>query len=307
LVLRDVLQLNSIERERVTMRIILTALAVLLSIPAAEGRDRFTDPLSGAQRGANAHDTLLAALGEATVACLGKVSTADYRLNPARVLERNFDNCGTRDARALEQIDRLLGVQHSREGQQDRLAERYAQVWSKAARAFPSRAIPDCPDWELQHVIDAPTEERVAFFASHEGAAGIGKEYRWYRVSSPQCGSNGFCAVFQALLCGAGYSNQFIVRTDPLSSTVIVDPAWWLTAYEDGSDGKKQFTNPSAGYKHPMSYYGDDVPGAMYGALERAGESCTRWSETAGKHYTDSTLVPIQCGNDGWYCMTMCQ
>jgi hypothetical protein len=291
------------------MKLILAVLAVstvLCSVPAA-GRDGVADPLTRTQRGANAQDTLLAALGEATVACLGKVSTRDYRVNSARVLERNFNTCTSRDTRALEQIDRLLGVQHSREGQQDGLAERYSLVWSKAARAFPHRVIQQCPDWELLHVIDAPTPERVAYFASQEGAAGIGKEYRWYKVSSPQCGSNGFCAVFQAMLCGAGFSDQFIVWTDPFSSSVIVDPAWWLTTYEYGSDTENVFTNPSAGYKHPMSYYGDDVPGALYASLEREGETCTRWSETAGKHYTDSTLVPIQCGSDGWYCVTMCQ
>jgi hypothetical protein len=36
----------------------------------------------------------------------------------------------------------------------------------------------------LQHVIDAPTQERVAFFAAKEGAAGMGKEYRWYKVTN---------------------------------------------------------------------------------------------------------------------------
>jgi len=286
------------------VKLILAALAILLSIPAAHGRDGAADPLRRAQQGANAQDTLLAALGEATLACLGKVSTRDYRLNDARILERNFDSCITRDARALERIDRLLGVQHSREGQQDRLSERYAQVWDKAAGAFPSRAVRDCPDWELLHVIDAPTLERVAHFASQEGAAGIGKEYRWYKITSQQCGSNGFCTVLHAMLCGAGFSNQFIVWTDPFSSSVIVDPIWWLTDY-DFEEESNPFSNPSTGYKHPMSYYGDDVPGALYAEIERAGETCTKWGETNQKHYFDRTLVPIDCGG-GWYCMTYC-
>ena len=287
------------------MRIFLTALAIILCIPVAEGRDRFAEPLTRAQRGANAHDTLLATLGEATVACLGKVSTGDYRVNSALTLERNFDTCTTRDTRALEHIDRLLGVQHSREGQADGLAERYAFVWNRAVRAFPERFIQDCPDWELLHVIDAPTPDRVAYFATKEGAARIGKEYRWYKVSSEQCGTNGFCAVFQAMLCGAGFSNQFIVWTDPFSSSVIVDPAWWLTTYEYGSDPDPENPFKAPGNYHPMSYYGDP-PGSMYAALEREGEACSRWSETAGKHYTDRTLVPLDCGG-GWYCATYCK
>jgi hypothetical protein len=110
------------------MKLISVVLALLLAIPVAEGRDRFTDPLTRAQRGANAHDTLLAALGEATLECLGGVSTADYRVTSAGVLERAFDGCAKPDDPALARIDRLLGVQHSREGQQDGLAKRYTTV-----------------------------------------------------------------------------------------------------------------------------------------------------------------------------------
>lgn len=53
-----------------------------------------------------------------------------------------------------------------------------------------------------------------------------------------------------------------------------------------------------------MSYYGK-LPGGLYGALERSGEPCSKWSEVAQKHYFDATLVPIDCGG-GWYCMTYC-
>jgi hypothetical protein len=284
------------------MRLVLALLA-LLAVPAASALDLYDDPLRRVQRGANVHDLLLAALGEATVGCLGRVTTGDYRVRPDGALERAFDACTTRDTGALERIDRLLGVQYSREGQADGLPARYAFVWNRAARAFPERLIQDCPDWELLHVIDEPTLERVTHLASRQGAAGIGKEYRWYKVSSEQCGSNGFCAVLQAQLCGAGFSNQFIVWSDPFSSTVIVDPAWWLTTYEFESDQSNPFVSP--GYYHPMSYYGT-LPGSLYGALQREGEACSRWSEIAGKHFTDSTLTAIDCGG-GWKCMCYCK
>lgn len=277
-------------------------LAVVASMIVAAGawaQDGDTSPLGRVQAGANPNDTLLAALGEATLECLGRVSIRDYRVNTAGMLERAFDGCTARDGGSLETIDRLLGVQHSREGQQDGLSARFSQVWNRAVRAFPSRVINECPDWELLHVIDAPTPERVAFFAAKEGAAAIGKEYRWYKVSSSQCGSSGFCAVFQAMLCGAGFSNQFIVWADPFSSTVIVDPIWWLTHYEQPNPFKGKYT-------HPMSYYGNNVPGALYAAVERDGEQCTKWSETNQKHYHDRTLVAIDCGG-GWYCASQCQ
>jgi hypothetical protein len=38
----------------------------------------------------------------------------------------------------------------------------------------------------------------------------------------------------------------------------------------------------------------------------REGEACSRWSEIAGKHFTDSTLTAIDCGG-GWDCMCYCK
>ena len=277
-------------------------LTVLLGAPAPQAAEA-AGLLARAQRRADARDTLLAALGQATVECLGSVSPRDHRVNSARMLERTFSACATRDAAALKHIDALLGVQGSREGQEDGLSERYAQVWTAAARAFPSRVIQQCPTWELLHVIDAPTEERVAHFASLEGAAGIGKEYRWYKVSSQQCGSSGLCAVWSALLCGTGYSDQFIVWADPVSSTVIVDPVWWLVHY-GGEDEESPFaSNP--GYRHWASYYGE-IPGALYAHINRHGEQCTKWSEINQKHYTDRKWTAIDCGG-GWYCASYCK
>jgi hypothetical protein len=281
-------------------KLFITLLISLVAAPASLAGD-VPSLLERAQGRADARDTLLAALGEATLDCLGSVSPRDYRVNSARLLERAFSECTTRDASALERIDGLLGVQHSHEGQEDRLAERFAQVWSAAAQAFPGRLVRQCPTWELMHVIDAPTEERVAHFASLTEAAGIGKEYRWYKVSSQQCGSSGLCAVWHAALCGAPFGDQFIVWLDPASSSVIVDPVWWLTSYEDESGGPFK---KNGAYRHWSSYYGE-IPGARYADVNREGETCTKWSEVAQKHFTDRKWVLVDCGG-GWYCMTYC-
>ncbi len=56
------------------------------------------------------------------------------------------------------------------------------------------------------------------------------------------------------------------------------------------------------GYYHAMSYYGD-LPGALYGALQREGEACSQYID--GLHYTDRKLQGIDCGG-GWVCMTYC-
>jgi hypothetical protein len=281
-------------------RLFATLLVAMLAAPASQARD-VPSLLERAQRRADARDTLLAALGEATLECLGSVSPRDYHVNAARVLERAFTECTTRDPSALERIDQLLGVQHSREAQVDRLSERFAQVWTAGTRAFPSRVIKQCPTWELMHVIDAPTEERIAHFASKTGADGIGKEYRWYKVTSPQCGSNGLCAVWHAAKCGAPFGDQMIVWLDPASSSVIVDPVWWLTDYEDESGGP---FNKNGAYRHWSSYYGE-IPGARYAHVNREGESCTKYSEITQKHYTDRKWVLIDCGG-GWMCATYC-
>jgi hypothetical protein len=58
------------------------------------------------------------------------------------------------------------------------------------------------------------------------------------------------------------------------------------------------------GYYHPMSYYGT-LPGALYGAIQRAGEACSQWDPVAQMHFVDWELIPIDCGG-GWLCMTYC-
>jgi hypothetical protein len=58
------------------------------------------------------------------------------------------------------------------------------------------------------------------------------------------------------------------------------------------------------GYYHPMSYYGDP-PGAVYAAIQRAGEQCSRWDPYLGMHSINAVLIPVDCGG-GWLCMTYC-
>jgi hypothetical protein len=130
----------------------------------------------------------------------------------------------------------------------------------------------------------------------------VGKENYHYAVSSRECGSSGGCAVRNAVICAGGFGSQFVLDVRPRSSTVVVDPAWWLTTYDFEPGTPNPFMLP--GYYHAMSYYGS-LPGAFYGALQRAGEACSKWEPTAQKHYTDRVLVPIECG-PGFFCMTYC-
>jgi hypothetical protein len=242
-------------------------------------------------------DALLAALGKATLDCLGTVGPATYNTSSG-VLGRTFTRCRSGDRALLQQVDALLALQFSEPGRADDIAGHYVSRWNAFVRSFPHGHITQCPVWQLENVIDAPTRESVPRIAAGRR---IGKENYRYKVSSTQCAHNGGCAIRAARECAGGFGPAFIVDQDPHRSRVEVDPAWWLTTYDFPCEVDNPFQLP--GYYHPMSYYGA-LPGALYGALQRAGEACSQWSET-GKHYTDRVLVPIDCGG-GWFCMTYC-
>jgi hypothetical protein len=245
-------------------------------------------------------DALLAALGRATLDCVGTVGPSTYETRSG-ALERTFTACVSGDRTLLQRVDALLAVQSSRTGRGDDIAGHYVARWNAFTDSFPHGRIAQCPTWQLEGVIDAPTSESVPRF-QHARTSLIGKENYRYRVESPQCAQDGECDVRLAAACAGGFGPAFIVDLDPPRSRVEVDPAWWLTTYDYPDDLWNPFKLP--GYYHPMSYYGA-LPGALYGAIQRAGEACSQWEPTAGKHYTDRELLPIDCGG-GWFCMTYC-
>lgn len=246
----------------------------------------------------DSRDALLSALGSATLDCLGTVDPGSYSTKTG-ALTRTFDKCPTGSQTALGQIDALLGVQNSKQGQADKLASHYVNTWGKYVKGFPSE-IKVCPTWGGKKVINPPTFENVKKHI--EGKDPVGKENYTYKVASEQCGKDAKCTVKHALACAGGFGSQFLISGDAETSSVLVDPAWWNTTWEFADDASNPFMTP--GYYHGMSYYGTK-PGALYGAVQRAGEVCSKWSEIAGKHYLDRKLVEIDCGG-GWYCMSYC-
>ncbi len=224
-------------------------------------------------------DALLAALGSLTLECLGTVGPSSYETSSG-VLARTFDGCRSRDGQALDDIDALLLLQTSVRGREQRLAAHFVARWNRFVSRFPFRRDEPCPTWTLANVIDAPTMESVARSMS---PLRVGKEGYRYEVSSPRCQGNGECAVQHAAACAAGFGPQFVVGGDARRSLVEVDPVWWLTHYTFQAPGSNPFMLP--GYYHAMSYYGD-LPGSLYGAIERAGEACSEYID--GKHYIRS-------------------
>jgi hypothetical protein len=240
-------------------------------------------------------DRLLAALGAATLDCLGTVAPSTYGISGG-ILERSFEACTTGDRAALGVIDALLGVQHSAEGKAERLPEHYASRWTRSAERVGRSTGDACPTWTLQERMNEPTPENVRRLGSRTTGQ---KSNARYAVRADGC-ADGRCAVERAARCAGAFGDAFIVRLDPRRAEVVVDPSWWLLndTYPDDENPFK-----TSGYYHPMSYSGR-VPGARFGTLARSTELCSRWDESTNKHYIHY-LVPIEC-SPGWKCMSYC-
>lgn len=258
------------------------------------GVEQLADPVAGGSE-LDPRDGLLAALGVATLDCLGTVSPSTYATRGGR-LERSFEACTTGDREALDVIDALLGVQRSAEGKAERLPEYYASRWTRSAEGAGRSAGDACPTWTLQERMNEPTPENVRRLGSRTTGQ---KSNARYAVRADGC-ADGRCAVERAARCGAGFGDSFIVRLEPRRAEVVVDPTWWLLndTYPDDENPFK-----TSGYYHPMSYSGR-IPGARFGALARSTELCSRWDEKSNKHYIHY-LVPIEC-SPGWTCMSYC-
>jgi hypothetical protein len=200
-----------------TLISLLTLLLTTMTLAAAaagQGRDR-------SQPAPDAHD-LLAALGTATIECLGTVGPDSFDTSSG-VLVRTFSSCPA-NREALARVDALLGVQHSVQGQIDDLADHFVRTWDAFVRSFPHGRVPSCPSWTLVNVIDAPTRESVARLVR---LGRPGKENRRYAVFADDCRTSG-CAVDRAVVCAGGFGDAFIVDANPRKGTIEVDPAWWL-------------------------------------------------------------------------------
>jgi hypothetical protein len=245
----------------------------------------------------DSRDALLAALGSATLDCLGTVNPATYLVNKSGVLIKNFKSCPMdKSGASLKQIDAILGVANSAQGKKDKLNEHYAATWKSYQDNFPEN-INVCPKWKRTTVIHPPTFANV----KNQTAGEPGKESYVYDVAEPeQCKGQPNCVVAHALSCAGGFGSQFLIGGDVQNSSVKVDPVWWLTRYVYADDMSNPFM--TQGYYHAMSYYGD-APGSVYGAVQREGEACSEYLD--GKHYIDRQLVGIDCGG-GWICMSYC-
>ena len=233
-----------------------------------------------------AYSSYQAALGAATLECLGTVSPDTYIVEEG-VLRRNFATC--REKGTLQTIDNLLALQHIADA-----AETFVTTWERWKGNFGAEDVTACPTWQRLRTWQQPAAGDVL-----DGYAGrVGESFTEYAVHSPAC-ADAACAVHDALACAGGFGETFLVSSDPQRGSVTVDPVWWL----DDTDFPPEY-NPflSDGYYHAMSFYGS-VPGDIYGAVNREGEYCSKYH--AGYHYK-LRLRALYCAPD-WICMTECK
>ena len=280
------------------------------ALESGEPDDELTMTQQAVDGKSNPLDSLLAALGSATLDCLGTTGKDTYKIvvpkSGSPYLARGFSQCPVaKDPKAaLANIDALLAIQLTKVGQADGVGTHYATTWKKFQDNFPK--IEECPTWKKIKVVNPPTWDSVKKAQGNPSDVNLQKENYEYAVASKSCGKDADCTVKTALACASGFGQDFLIKgapEGPNGPTVLVDPIWWLTHYDFQSDSDNPFKTP--GYYHGMSYYGAP-PGSLYGAIEREGEACSKWTETNAKQYTDRKLVGLDCGG-GWYCATYCQ
>jgi hypothetical protein len=237
------------------------------------------------------HSSQMAALGVATLRCLGTVSPDSYAVVDGR-LARTFASCT--DPKDLKQIDDLLGLQVA-PGAQGAAGYMIA-TWQAHQAEYGRDPVEACPRWTEIGEHNVPSLENVAALEKNPTAAR--ESFTEYRVESEAC-SDTACAVRNAVRCASGFGEPFIVSTDEGAGTVLVDPVWWLDD-TDFPPEQNPFLYP--GYYHTMSFYGA-LPGAVYGAVQRVGEYCSKYYN--GYHYK-LRLQPLYCAPD-WLCMSECR
>jgi hypothetical protein len=233
----------------------------------------------------------MAALGVATLRCLGTVSPESYAVVDGR-LARTFSNCA--DPADLKHIDDLLGVQRAPGAVA--AAAYMTATWHGHQLEYAREPARSCPRWTKVGEYNRASLETVAQLS--RDATPVGESFVEYRVESDTC-ADMTCAVRDAVRCASGFGEPFVVSADEGAGTVLVDPVWWLDE-TDFPPEQNPFLYP--GYYHTMSYYGA-VPGAIYGAVQRIGEYCSKYY--AGYHYK-LRLRPLYCAPD-WICMSECR
>lgn len=224
----------------------------------------------------SSYDTYMAALGELTADCLGRVDPRDYEISRDGILRPTFKACPVNPSK-FTPIMQLLSVQR----RTARLP--YAQQclvgrFAKAQQQFlASGLVQTCPSWRFVGYVNEITTNVTATIIKNgllpelpapddvrpdPKAMEMLKQQSQYELTNApgqKCESAGRCAA----LCTAAFPG-FLQSVDGTIATT--DPTAWL------SDATYMSANTDPylrlGYYHPMSYYGP-LPGALFGEYAR--------------------------------------
>jgi hypothetical protein len=227
------------------------------------------------------YNAYTAALGEATIDCIGTIGPDTFMVDSLGLLGRSFSVCtvpGSGDP--LLRIDRLLSLQLRPDLALSNVC--FAQAWTTWLLSMVADRITVCPVWTKLSVMGDPTPENVAQNiatlpplpdANPHPSVPIGKEQFLYSVAFPhplpllqRCRTPQSCAR----ACTGGLAGFFAGTS---GDDVVGDPYWWLDPNDYGANSPYR----SSSYYHPMSYAPDDVPGAIYGDWARRGDACSWW------------------------------
>jgi hypothetical protein len=251
-----------------------------------------------------------AALGEATIRCLGTFGPDTYHVGADGLLVPSFAACTQTGAgTAFRDIGDLLSLQASGvlPAARDCMVESFVG-WADRFRAL-GRS--ECPTFRVVESRGAPTRDAVLELTHRFDFAGLvsGRAYAKpdemelhenfvYDVafadgkSAKPCGDALDCATD----CASAFPGWFVGTED---GRFIGDPSWWVAGsnYDSGSS-LDPFDYP---YVHLMSFYGPP-PGDVYAHRDRVGEACTKWAG-GSLHYV--VTLRSFCLN-GLGCMSKC-
>src|SRR5690606_37672573 len=121
------------------------------------------DPGNGGDQDEAAMAAHMAALGTATIDCLGTTDSRVYTVDRDGRLARTFSSCPNGDKGSLEHIDNLLGIQVYKGAP---TAARYLSgTWQAWQKKFEASGIRSCPIWKKVETIGAPDKESVPFYS----------------------------------------------------------------------------------------------------------------------------------------------
>jgi hypothetical protein len=228
--------------------------------------------------------TYTAALGEATIRCLGTFDTNTYYVDAAGALRANFSSCTRANAReALRDIDDLLALQ-ALEAELPQARDCFAGAYQTWVDDFRAQGNYQCPTFSVVSSRGTPTVEAVTELAHRYDFAGMltgtvtpppVTEFHQdfvYDVALPEADTEQPCgdALACATSCGRAFPGWHVGTED---GRFVGDPSWWVA--DEYGPGRTPYLYPLM--YHPMSFYGP-LPGDIYGHRNRVGEACSKWA-----------------------------